>query len=163
MNFDEAFKILIDDEHEGSRYVDDPNDKGGETKYGISKASFPDENIAKLTEERAKELYKMYYWDVMRCDELPCEIRYQVFDFGVNAGVARSIKLLQTIVGADVDGVVGKKTLYALCGYYTVGSTLCLREAFFCAVINYYCSLSTFKLYGRGWIRRVAANMSKGY
>ena len=40
--FDEIIEQVL--EHEGG-YVDDPTDSGGETKYGISKKAYPDEDI----------------------------------------------------------------------------------------------------------------------
>lgn len=43
MNFDAAFERLLG--HEGG-YVDNPRDPGGETKYGISRRSYPGEDIA---------------------------------------------------------------------------------------------------------------------
>ena len=43
-------------------YVNDPDDPGGETKYGISKRAHPDVDIASLTPESAAEIYKDYYW-----------------------------------------------------------------------------------------------------
>jgi lysozyme family protein len=41
MNFDEAFSRLLG--HEGG-YVDNPKDPGGETNWGISKRSYPDQS-----------------------------------------------------------------------------------------------------------------------
>lgn len=50
-NFDKAFELLIG--HEGG-YVNHPSDPGGETKYGISKRSYPREDIRNMTLARAK-------------------------------------------------------------------------------------------------------------
>ena len=43
-------------EHEGG-FVDDPDDKGGMTKYGISKRSYPDVDIENLTKAEAVQIY----------------------------------------------------------------------------------------------------------
>ena len=51
LTFDTAFDRLIG--HEGG-YVNNPADPGGETKYGISKRSYPSLNIANLTREMAE-------------------------------------------------------------------------------------------------------------
>ena len=48
--FDEIIEVVL--KHEGG-YVNDPDDPGGETKYGISKKAYPDEDIKELTIERA--------------------------------------------------------------------------------------------------------------
>ena len=48
--FDKIIEVVL--EHEGG-YVNDPADAGGETRYGISKRAYPDENIKELTVDRA--------------------------------------------------------------------------------------------------------------
>ena len=53
--FDIAFKITIG--HEGG-YVNDPDDPGGETNYGISKRSYPDTDIASLTIGRGGKIFQ---------------------------------------------------------------------------------------------------------
>ena len=67
MNFDVAFEKLIG--HEGG-YVNDARDPGGETKYGISKRAYPDEDIAGLTLERAKQIYRRDCWARRIADNL---------------------------------------------------------------------------------------------
>jgi len=70
-DFQIAVQFLVDSgdgfNAEGG-YVNDPNDPGGETNYGISKASFPNEDIKKLTLQRAMEIYKEYFWDAYHLD-----------------------------------------------------------------------------------------------
>jgi len=58
MNFDDAFERLLGLE---GAYVNDPRDAGGETKYGISRRSYPGEIIRTMTIERAKEIYLRDY------------------------------------------------------------------------------------------------------
>ena len=70
-------------------YVFDPDDPGGETKFGISKRAYPNEDITNLTEDRAKELYKRDYWDVLNCDSRDVGLGMAIFDTAVNCGVAR--------------------------------------------------------------------------
>jgi len=81
--------------HEGgAKYTNDPTDRGGETKYGISKRSYPQEDIKNLTEERAKELYKRDYWDRIRGDDIKDEaIAFNIFDCAVNMGVRTASRL----------------------------------------------------------------------
>lgn len=102
--------LVIKDE---GGYVNDPSDRGGETKFGISKRAYPNENIKELTYERARSIYKKEYWDTCHCDELPDEIKYIHFDTGVNMGVRMAIKLLQRASGLKDDGMWGKDTLEA--------------------------------------------------
>lgn len=72
--------------HEGG-YSLDPNDPGGETKFGISKRSHPDEDIANLTEDRAREIYCSEYW-VPISDALPFPCDVIAFDTAVNQGMS---------------------------------------------------------------------------
>ena len=57
--FDDIIEIVL--EHEGG-YVNDPDDPGGETNFGIAKRSHPDVDIANLTKEDAKIIYYQDYW-----------------------------------------------------------------------------------------------------
>jgi len=72
-------------------YVNNPNDKGGETKYGISKKAYPDLDIANLTIEQAKEIYKRDYWDRCKCAFIPDALSMALFDFAVNSGTCDKI------------------------------------------------------------------------
>lgn len=56
------------------------------TKFGISAASFPNEDIRNLTKERALELYRAHYWDEIDADELPPALALIAFDCAVNQG-----------------------------------------------------------------------------
>lgn len=97
--------------HEGG-YVFDPNDKGGETKFGISKRAYPDVDIKNLTKDDAVCIYKRDYYDSMHLDLVTsARVRFKLFDIGVNCGPRTAIRLLQR--GLDIlpdDGVLGPKT-----------------------------------------------------
>lgn len=83
MSFQQAFQIVIG--HEGG-YVNDPVDPGGETKYGISKRSYPDVDIPNLTLEKAQAIYERDYWLKCGCDKLPHPMNIIIFDSAVNHG-----------------------------------------------------------------------------
>ena len=96
--------------------VNDADDKGGLTKFGISQRAFPDEDIAKLTEVQAKQIYLEHYWKPSKAERLPESIRETYFDMVVNMGQRRGVKILQEACnqkGAklDVDGRIGAKTI----------------------------------------------------
>ena len=76
-------------------YVNDPDDIGGETNFGISKRAYPKLDIANLTEAEAARIYKRDYWDRINADKLPANIREMAFDAAVNQGVAWTRKALQ--------------------------------------------------------------------
>ena len=99
--------------HEGG-YVADSRDPGGETKYGISKRSYPGEDIKNLTLGRAKQIYLRDFWGPAGCDAVPAGIRFDLFDMAVNSGVKAAIRTLQRTVGEAPDGVLGPLTLQAV-------------------------------------------------
>jgi len=78
-DFDKAIKFVL--KWEG-KYSNDPQDPGGETKYGISKRSYPELDISKLTLKQAKEIYYQNYWLKCGCDSLPYPFNIVVFDYG---------------------------------------------------------------------------------
>lgn len=153
MTFDEAFDRLIS--HEGG-YVNDPRDPGGETKYGISKRAYPDEDIKNLTRERAKFLYHRDYWKRAKCDEYDIAIGFQLFDAAVNHGIGNASRMVQRAVGVADDGIIGNKTLGAIRAMSA--NDVLLR--FNAERLRFYCNLSTFDRFGKGWVRRVADNLA---
>ena len=152
MNFDQAFEIIIG--HEGG-YVNDPRDPGGETKYGISKRAYPSEDIANLTLDRAKFLYKRDYWDAVDAESIPGAARLIVFDCSVNCGVTTAKKLLQRAVGTKDDGIIGAKTRAA------ISNTTDIAMKFAGFWLQYYTDLPGWPTYGKGWTRRVANDLRK--
>jgi lysozyme family protein len=107
MKFEKAFEIVIG--HEGG-YVNDPLDKGGETKYGISKRAYPNLDIKNLTLADAQRIYKADYWDKAKSEDVPEFIRYIHFDAAVNHGVGMAVKLLQRAANVKDDGIFGPIT-----------------------------------------------------
>ena len=86
-NFDVAMKFVR--KWEGG-YVNDPDDPGGETKYGISKRAYPHEDIRALTRERAEFLYERDYWKPLGLDNYPQDAAVVLFNVAVNMGVGRA-------------------------------------------------------------------------
>lgn len=135
--------------HEGG-YSNHEKDPGGETKFGISKRAYPDLDIAALTREQAIEIYRRDYWNKLPAN-LPPRLACLMFDTAVNAGHGRAVRLLQSAVGVTPDGVFGPRSQAAL--ILTGEDTAIVR---FCAErILFYSSLSTFDVFGKGWVRRV--------
>lgn len=147
-NFDACLAELLG--HEGG-YVNDPHDPGGETNMGISKASYPRENIKAMTRARAAEIYRRDFWDAVRGDDLPAGLDPVAFDPAVNSGVSRGAKWLQSALGVTADGKIGPQTIAAACAANPE------------AVIDRACdlrlawlrTLPTWGRFGKGWTRRV--------
>jgi lysozyme family protein len=148
-SFEPAFRALLD--WEGG-YVDHPDDPGGETKYGISKAAYPKLSISKLTKDRAKKIYRCDYWTPAGCDELPEGLDLIVFDGAVNCGVDQAVKMLQAVVGTTQDGVWGPNTKAAT---LRADARKVIWEYVARRAI-YYTDLSVWDDFGLGWMRRLA-------
>lgn len=81
-------------------YVRDPGDPGGETKYGVSKRSFPKMDIKKLTLQQAARIYRRHFWDQIRGDQIQDQkLANKLFDLSVNIGVSRAVRILQQACG----------------------------------------------------------------
>ncbi len=124
-NFSVALDFVL--KWEGG-YSNDPNDPGGETNFGISKRSYPNEDIKNMTKERAIKIYYENYWLKQKCNELPFPINFCVFNCGVNCGRATAKSLYLASKGNWKDFL--------------------LRQ------IEYYANLEGAKYYLRGWINR---------
>ncbi len=96
-----------------------PADPGGETKYGISHASYPNVDIANLTLAGAEAIIKASYWRFDNVDSQ--EVATKLLDMAVNLGLGRAVYLLQLglkELGATLmpDGEWGTETLASLNG-----------------------------------------------
>lgn len=151
MDFARAVGIVID-EFEGG-YVNDPRDPGGETKFGISKRSHPEADIANLTRAQAEEIYSRVYWTPVHCEELRPRLRLAVFDSAVQHGARAAIKLLQRAAGVSADGVWGPRTLAAV----RAADERALLERFLEARSDFYFRLppEMLRAFGEGWTNRL--------
>lgn len=152
MNFDQAFEKVIG--HEGG-YVNNPADPGGETNFGISKRSYPREDIKAMTLDRAKLIYRSDYWNRAGCDVVPDAMKFHLFDMAVNSGVTTAIKILQRAVGQTDDGLLGPLTLQAL----QSSDITRLVMRFNAKRLLLLTEQSAWPAFGKGWVKRVASNM----
>lgn len=144
--FERCFEILIG--HEGG-YVNDPNDRGGETKFGISKRAYPRVDIKALTLEQAKAIYAADCWTPIRGDDLAPELALLVFDCAVNSGVGCAVDLLQRACNVRRDGVLGKVTVAA-------ASAVGVPARFHLERAMYQTKLGNWPSFGKGWCIRLA-------
>jgi lysozyme family protein len=158
-DFMKAFHIVIDVE---KGFQDDPDDDGNwtggkfnwgllrGTKYGISAAAYPTEDIANLTIERAQFLYKRDYWDADRCGDIPWPMSLYLFDDAVNSGQRTAIRQLQAVLGATVDGVIGDQTISLAKTMTEEDKALFLASRIFDETKN-----PKWPEYGHGWAKRI--------
>lgn len=156
--FDAALKVIL--KMEGG-YVNHPRDPGGETNLGVTKRTWQawtgrvDVDMKALTPAKVAPLYKARYWDEVGGDDFPPALSLCLFDFAVNAGPARAVKMLQRIAGASVDGQMGPATRRAVQAFVTAHGLPELVRRFSEARRDYYRALTTFDTFGKGWLRRV--------
>jgi lysozyme family protein len=152
-DFDRAFELVVG--HEGG-YVNHPKDPGGETKFGITKRTYPSVNIKALTLDDAKAIYKRDFWDKVRGDDLPWPVSFNAFDGAVNSGVSQSAKWLQRSVGAAEDGKIGPITI----GAVKAADADIVAARFNGHRLKFMTDLSTWATFGKGWARRIAGNLT---
>ena len=140
--------------HEGG-YVNDPRDPGQETRWGISKRSYPAVDIRNLTRAQAVDIYRRDFWQRVRGDELPREFAFQALDAAVNHGIGNAVRWMQRAACVADDGVIGPVTLAAV--QRAQAADLVLR--FNAERLRFYAKLTTFSIFGRGWVNRVAGNL----
>jgi lysozyme family protein len=155
-NWKQSFKLMLASE---GGYVNHPSDPGGRTNLGVTQATWEnwigrqsdESEMRSLTSDKVEPMYRKKFWDAVRGDELPTGIDYLMFDFAVNAGAGRAIKTLQTSIGVAADGAFGPVTMAAVKSFEPVK----LIERFSQAKEDFYRSLNTFDVFGKGWLNRV--------
>jgi lysozyme family protein len=123
-------------------YVDDPNDLGGETNYGITKETAMkykhwwahykwDGNMRTMPVDFVYAVYDVEYWQRLNLDTIAkrsVTLASRLFDFGVNAGIANAAQALQRSLNVlnkqgtlypdiELGTIIGPVTLKAFEGY----------------------------------------------
>jgi len=177
-NFDYAFIKTLSAE---GGYSDDPLDKGGETNFGITKATFEDalrrgvingtDSIRFLTVAQAKAIYKIDYWFPIKLDLVfNPDIAAEIFDTAVNMGRSRAVKIVQESLNflgekLDVDGGMGAKTLAALKKWIEKDVRalfVCLNGFQFMKYVDIVKNNPDQIRFSRGWTRRIDTYREKG-
>jgi len=168
-NYDKCLELIL--HHEGG-YVNHPSDPGGETNMGVTKRVYEEwcmkndlhtKDMKELTFEDVAPIYRKNYWDRIRGDSLPSGLDLCIFDFGVNAGVGRAAKFIQSIIGTTVDGGIGPMTLGSIEAYIQIEGIEATIDKYQNDRQEYYESLSTFETFGKGWTRRVQETTASAY
>jgi lysozyme family protein len=149
-----------------------PDDRGGLTKWGVTQATYdryrkakglPLQSVSKLTDAEMREIYWVYYWQPVKGDEFAYPLALALFDTGVNMGVGTAIKLLQRAINdllpqqkwVAVDGVLGEQTLRAAKSLDPRRLSLQLcnrREERYYAIVR---ANPTQRKFLRGWLNRL--------
>lgn len=140
-------------------YSDHPADPGGATMMGITQGTLEEwrgravtkAEVRALSRTEADAIYRKRYWDVIAGDRLPAGIDLVLFDFAVNSGPSRAIRMMQRHLGVATDGRMGPETLAAL----EKASSETLIAAISAERLAFLKALPSFATFGRGWSRRV--------
>ena len=81
-------------------YVFDPQDPGGETRFGISKRAYPNLDIKKLTRDQAAGIYHRDYWIASGAGGFGWPACLAIFDVAVNCGVKKALDFTGTAIGS---------------------------------------------------------------
>ncbi|MFZ7089669.1 holin-associated N-acetylmuramidase [Primorskyibacter sp. 2E233] len=171
-------------------YVNDPDDPGGATKYGVTihtmrrlgldltgDGRVTAEDVKRLTSAQAVEIFLQHYFLRPRIAELPEPLHATVFDMYVNAG-ANAVKILQRLLNqmgeqVSVDGAIGPKTI-AACARAYANAPGHMVDAYGIARRNYYFGIAdrrpASRKYARtraggkgGWIKRAEEFIARKY
>ena len=154
-NFEQSLKMLL--HHEGG-YVNHPEDPGGETNLGVTRAVYEqwvnrqvmDGEMKALTVKDVAPIYKTNYWDRIRGDDLPSGLDFAAFDWAVNSGTGRPARVVQKYISAKQDGAIGPKTLALVAENDPAKMIQYLYEP----RQKFYEGLPHFDTFGKGWTRR---------
>lgn len=171
-------------------YVNDPDDPGGATKYGVTIHTMrrlgldltgdgvvDTDDVKALSEDDATRIFIDHYFTRPRIGDLPDVLRSSVFDMYVNAG-SNAVKILQSLLrdfehDIAVDGGIGPQTIGAAQAAARAAPEF-IADAYGIARRNYYYALAdrrpASRKYARtraggkgGWIRRAEEFMSPRY
>lgn len=153
----------------------DEYDYGGHTIVGISKKSFPvvhdfvqqmieDDFQREHINQYIKLFYYLNFYNPLYDKVIDSSLAFRIFDFGVNAGVRKSVKLLQKTCNKwineriSVDGIFGKETL-STTNQLSHSKDQYKETNFYYDYVErlekYYKSLWNFFRFGEGWLNRL--------
>ena len=151
-------------------YVNDPDDPGGATNYGVTVHTLRrlgldlnrdgrvDANdVRVLTRAHAVSIFVEHYFRAPRIDRLPAPLQASVFDMYVNAG-ANAVRILQRLlvemrIDVAVDGVIGPQTISATKQALAAAPDHFV-DAYGIARRNYYYDLAARRPASRKYARR---------
>jgi lysozyme family protein len=155
-NFEACLAEVL--KHEGG-WADHPKDPGGATMKGVTIGTYSTwlgrqatkEELRNIPEDHLHQIYKAWYWDKVKGDELPRGVDLCLFDYAVNSGPKRAVVATQDTLRVNPDGALGPKTLWAIqkADAATLVGEVCQRRLAFLQ------SLPIWNTFGAGWGRRV--------
>ena len=140
--------------HEGG-YVNNPADSGGPTKYGITQADMPGQNIQDLTEDQAIGYYTEHYWKPLYSQINSQGVAEKLFDLGILFGVGTAVGILQLTLGVTVDHNFGPNTLTATNQAEETGLLKSYKANLVTHVFNIANVNPKDRIFLNGWLARI--------
>ncbi len=151
-------------------YVNDPDDPGGATKYGVTIGTLRGlgldltgdgvvdrRDVKRLSREQARDIFIEHYFRRPGIGELPGPVQASVFDMYVNAG-ANAVRILQRLLvrmgfEVSVDGAIGPQTIAAAQAAQMAAPDF-FADAYGIERRNYYYALADRRPASRKYARR---------
>jgi len=151
-------------------YVNDPDDPGGATNFGVTIGTMrrlgldldldgvvTSDDVRQLSRAQAEQIFVEHYFQKPRIAELPQAVQASVFDMYVNAG-ANAVRILQRLIrdmriDVAVDGVIGPQTIGAAAEAASAAPDH-FADAYGIARRNYYYALADARPASRKFARR---------
>lgn len=143
--------------YETDQFVDYPRKYGGETKFGISKKTFPDVDIKSLSQEDATKIYEKEYWNKIQGEKLPRAVGKTVMDHAVLSGQSTAVKTLQGILGDKQDGNMGDRTVQSVLDYTAEHGEGSLAKRYNARRQARVRRIRGAVRFGKGWANRIKA------
>lgn len=154
----------------------DPKDKGGLTKYGITLKEWirngrdingdgiiDGKDLKLITIEDAAKIAKPNYWDIIKGDQIDSQSLAEfICDWAYNSGTVSTIKKVQEVIGTTSDGIMGKQSLKILNTgdkQFLFNNLKGRREQFFLNIVKGDPSQEKFL---KGWLNRNNSFKFKG-
>ena len=160
-NFPDGLNFILAPDNDGSANDDSPGETF-HTKWGITEMTWQEAvsrhvvsgDFQKITPGQVRAIYYALYWRGCCCQLLPAGVDVMVFNDAVLTGPATAARLLQRILGATPDGIIGARTLAAVDIFIRNNSLYRLLRFLHWADITYFADLANAPLFIRGWTRR---------
>lgn len=153
-------------------YVNNPNDPGGETNMGVTKATFnrakkdglvKSANVRSLTKNEVRAIFEKYYYIPCKAGLLPEPVATIYFDMAINSGPSAAMRTLHRAMAAISEPVaetgIGGPTVTAIHKIQTENrvpilalSLMNRRKEFYDSIIQKNQKLATFR---KGWMNRL--------
>lgn len=159
--FPKALELVL--RNEGG-YVNDPNDRGGATNFGVTQRTYDYyrqktqrhmQPVRDISRAEVEAIYLDGYWSQLDLDQFPEKLAICLFDAAANHGPRACVKLLQRSLNVEADGIIGPETLGALSAKseaQAIKDFQDQREAFYLAIVARDPTQAKFL---NGWMNRL--------